>query len=250
MFSSEPVSRLSTQRTRWPSRTRRSQRCDPRKPAPPVTTEVGIPRDGTPGLGTRLRSLRTFFIPRPPSEHRELAAMGRRDLLALPFALAALAVVAAAHAATVVGHRDRHGRDDAVGRLAERPLVQPDAERRRPDGLVPDAAAGGRRTRPRDRWRLEPDARARRSSATPRRARRSRRTPRRSRASRRAATPARPAPCPRTTSRTRTSPCRSPRRRRRSSTPPRQRGSAGSTSMSTSTSTFRRTRSPPSTRAH
>ena len=43
MFSSVPVSRLSTQSTRWPSASRRSQRCEPRNPAPPVTTEVGTP---------------------------------------------------------------------------------------------------------------------------------------------------------------------------------------------------------------
>src|SRR4051794_3566254 len=44
MFSSDPVSRLSTHRTRWPCSRRYSQRCDPRKPAPPVTTEVVIRR--------------------------------------------------------------------------------------------------------------------------------------------------------------------------------------------------------------
>ena len=41
MFASEPVSRLSTQMTRWPSPRSASQRWEPRKPAPPVTTEVG-----------------------------------------------------------------------------------------------------------------------------------------------------------------------------------------------------------------
>ena len=53
MFCSEPVSRLSTQMTRCPSRASESQRCDPRKPAPPVTTAVGI----------------SSMLPRP-SEHR------------------------------------------------------------------------------------------------------------------------------------------------------------------------------------
>src|SRR5512146_2201347 len=42
MFASELVTRLSTQMTRWPRSTRYSQRWEPRKPAPPVTTEVGI----------------------------------------------------------------------------------------------------------------------------------------------------------------------------------------------------------------
>src|SRR3982751_5750779 len=40
MFSSDPVSRLSRQITRCPSPSSRSQRWDPRKPAPPVTTQV------------------------------------------------------------------------------------------------------------------------------------------------------------------------------------------------------------------
>src|SRR5450759_226477 len=40
MFSSVPVSRLSRQMTRWPFSSRYSQRCDPRNPAPPVTTDV------------------------------------------------------------------------------------------------------------------------------------------------------------------------------------------------------------------
>src|ERR671916_744903 len=42
MFSSDPVSRLSTQITRWPREMRKSHRCEPRKPAPPVTREVGM----------------------------------------------------------------------------------------------------------------------------------------------------------------------------------------------------------------
>ena len=39
--------------TRWPFSRSASQRCEPRKPAPPVTRDVGIPRDGTraPGRG-------------------------------------------------------------------------------------------------------------------------------------------------------------------------------------------------------
>src|SRR5205809_7930141 len=38
MFAAVPVTRLSTHTTRQPSASRRSQRCVPRKPAPPVTT--------------------------------------------------------------------------------------------------------------------------------------------------------------------------------------------------------------------
>src|SRR3954463_11956672 len=42
MFASEPVSRLSTQMTRLPRRNSSSQRCEPRKPAPPVTRQVDM----------------------------------------------------------------------------------------------------------------------------------------------------------------------------------------------------------------
>src|SRR6266487_3181770 len=45
MFCSEPVSRLSTQITRCPCPSRCSQRWEPRKPAPPVTTQVLIAPD-------------------------------------------------------------------------------------------------------------------------------------------------------------------------------------------------------------
>src|SRR6266566_565079 len=48
MLASEPVSRLSTQITRWPRASSSSHRCEPRKPAPPVTrhvdTAAGYPR--------------------------------------------------------------------------------------------------------------------------------------------------------------------------------------------------------------
>src|SRR3954465_719429 len=42
MFASEPVSKLSTQMTRWPRLRSSSHRCEPRKPAPPVTRHVGM----------------------------------------------------------------------------------------------------------------------------------------------------------------------------------------------------------------
>ena len=42
MFASVPVSRLSTQITRWLRASSASQRWEPRNPAPPVTTEVDI----------------------------------------------------------------------------------------------------------------------------------------------------------------------------------------------------------------
>src|SRR5690349_19305628 len=41
-FSLLPVKKLSTHRTSWPCSSSRSQRCDPRKPAPPVTKSFFI----------------------------------------------------------------------------------------------------------------------------------------------------------------------------------------------------------------
>src|SRR5438067_1998340 len=48
MFASDPVSRLSTQITRLPRASSSSQRCDPKKPAPPVTRQVAIAAQHTP----------------------------------------------------------------------------------------------------------------------------------------------------------------------------------------------------------
>ncbi len=44
MFASDPVSKLSTQITRCPRASSSSHRCEPRKPAPPVTRHVAIAR--------------------------------------------------------------------------------------------------------------------------------------------------------------------------------------------------------------
>src|SRR4051812_28784426 len=44
MLRSAPVSRLPTQMTRCPRASSSSQRCEPRKPAPPVTTQVAMRR--------------------------------------------------------------------------------------------------------------------------------------------------------------------------------------------------------------
>src|SRR5262245_42401879 len=43
MLSTEPVTKLSMAMTLWPRASSRSTRWEPRKPAPPVTTEVGLP---------------------------------------------------------------------------------------------------------------------------------------------------------------------------------------------------------------
>src|SRR3954451_13935573 len=52
-FLSDPVSRLSTQITRWPRRRSSSHRCDPRNPAPPVTRQVAMDPQGTAYGGTQ-----------------------------------------------------------------------------------------------------------------------------------------------------------------------------------------------------
>src|SRR6185437_1570955 len=60
MFSSEPVSRLSTQMTRSPLSSRYSQRCEPRNPAPPVTTDVFTPYSQCLGDGFRTPLVRVI----------------------------------------------------------------------------------------------------------------------------------------------------------------------------------------------
>src|ERR1043166_3976642 len=42
MLAVLPVTRLSIAITRWPSARSRSHRCEPKKQAPPVTTETGL----------------------------------------------------------------------------------------------------------------------------------------------------------------------------------------------------------------
>src|SRR4051794_41508758 len=58
MLASDPVSKLSTQITRCPRASSSSHRCEPRKPAPPVTTHVLISPEGYPldRKSTRLNS--------------------------------------------------------------------------------------------------------------------------------------------------------------------------------------------------
>src|SRR5687767_7454076 len=50
MLARDPVSKLSTQMTRWPRPSSSSQRCDPRNPAPPVTRQVAMSAAGYRGL--------------------------------------------------------------------------------------------------------------------------------------------------------------------------------------------------------
>src|SRR6476660_8292897 len=61
MFCSDPVSRLSTQITRCPCDSRCSQRCDPRNPAPPVTTQVALIRAPMLQACSHERPLHAFF---------------------------------------------------------------------------------------------------------------------------------------------------------------------------------------------
>src|SRR5437667_1485596 len=70
MFASEPVSRLSTQMTLFPRASSSSHRCEPRKPAPPVTRQVatlaGYPRPpASPGCASGLaRSISSGLMAR------------------------------------------------------------------------------------------------------------------------------------------------------------------------------------------
>src|SRR5688572_636143 len=69
MFVSVLTTRLSTAITRWPCPSRYSQRWLPRKPVPPVTTEVGI----------RRRSLVTGYVGAVNSEQpRDLGKLTRQ----------------------------------------------------------------------------------------------------------------------------------------------------------------------------
>src|SRR5579884_3579485 len=104
MLASVPVSRLSTQMTRWPRRRSSSHRCEPRKPAPPVTRLVGMARSlaqpaqgGCPhdvglappqgdllgvevleqGLGELARGAE--LVPQAGQGHRPVAARGQRE---------------------------------------------------------------------------------------------------------------------------------------------------------------------------
>src|SRR5262249_48159303 len=83
MFARDPVSRLSTQITRCPSASRCSHRCDPRKPAPPVTTEVGIesilgrPGADEPRTHTTFTQRRCFFFTAPTQFDRASARIDR-----------------------------------------------------------------------------------------------------------------------------------------------------------------------------
>src|SRR5207344_601733 len=65
MFASEPVSRLSRQRTRWPSPRRASHRCEPRNPAPPVTTDVGMAAMLQAPLAGSVTSKRSLYFTAP-----------------------------------------------------------------------------------------------------------------------------------------------------------------------------------------
>src|SRR5689334_6657280 len=71
MFASEPLTRLSTQITRCPRSSRYSQRCEPRKPAPPVTSVVGT--------GPMLAELFEVFVRFHVEPHREQRELESRD---------------------------------------------------------------------------------------------------------------------------------------------------------------------------
>src|SRR4051794_12164962 len=75
MFSFEPVKKLSTQRTSCPSATRRSQRCEPMNPAPPVTRTVFPIRHPS----VRVFDCATIHAAAAPAPAPELAGSEPRD---------------------------------------------------------------------------------------------------------------------------------------------------------------------------
>src|SRR3954469_25368641 len=123
MFFSDPVSRLSTQMTRWPRRRSSSQRCDPRNPAPPVTRQVAMNAQGTACAGSRTargrapaRSARASGLEpllgdaRGDAVDAQLEALGQALLLEpLAHDGAALAARSALAAALLRLHELRHG---------------------------------------------------------------------------------------------------------------------------------------------
>src|ERR1043165_2382976 len=74
MLARDPVSKLSTQMTRWPRESSSSHRCDPRNPAPPVTRQVAIAPAGYRAL------------PRPSSLERLLADVQLDEVVPLVLA--------------------------------------------------------------------------------------------------------------------------------------------------------------------
>ena len=79
MFASEPVSRLSTQITRLPRASSSSHRCEPRKPAPPVTRQVAIAAQPTRSRAGQRSSARAAGILHRGHEHRAHGDRGAPD---------------------------------------------------------------------------------------------------------------------------------------------------------------------------
>src|SRR5690348_15206844 len=125
-FSSELVSRLSTQMTRKSFASRYSQRWEPRNPAPPVTTAVGIRKMvSAVSAGSRRfrRALRTSNAVR--GEEGEHGLRERLDPLALEAVEDVVAVAPRLHEAGAgeqaqvlgqAGLADPHERRELLGR--------------------------------------------------------------------------------------------------------------------------------------
>src|SRR6202142_3776097 len=133
MFTSEPVSKLSTQITRFPRRSSSSHRCDPRKPAPPVTRQAVMAAESSRARG---------WAGSGPAGPRD-RALDPRPLLALPDRRPRLDLVddlscAVERLAAVRGRgRDRnrglpprHRADPVLGRRGAQPMA---LDRRLPD---------------------------------------------------------------------------------------------------------------------
>ena len=165
MFWTFPVIRLSTQMTRWPLPSRSSQRCDPRKPAPPVTTEVvvddvtdiSLPARGRGGAQAPVINVRDYSV--NPSHDNPFFSMGVLLFLAATVAVAQEErpvpgdVVVAKHPAVVVaiapppelalpstlrlaGEFESADRVNAADALARLPGVTADAAGSRNDRVV------------------------------------------------------------------------------------------------------------------
>ena len=177
MFSSEPVSRLSTQITRCPCveqviaemRAEESgsagddgSRHCPRSYSGNRIVRLFLTNLFHPGSAGTGRSTRFPTVSRPRSPRRSVDDAPERrcagqSAIAAVVALAAMLAVAAARAATVTVNATVTAGDDALRGGQRLTVVQPDAERGRPDDLLHPADPGRRCTRAGGRRRLERD---------------------------------------------------------------------------------------------
>src|SRR6266511_1056318 len=128
MFSSEPVRRLSMQTTSQPFPSRKSQRWEPMKPAPPVTRTftraLSGRQDGLPSDRVILEAEATHALRLP--EVAPVEDQGALELAAQPLEVEVLELVPLRH---------QHHRVGAVGRLVGR-VAERDGGRQEPLRIV------------------------------------------------------------------------------------------------------------------